>query len=56
MSVDLIEYYWDYGVYDIYKMCELVEQSLISEDDFKYITGLYYKAIKEQIKKEDALK
>lgn len=56
MSIDLIEYYWDYGVYDKEKMCELVEQKLISESDFKYITGLYYEAIKEQIKNGDALK
>ena len=52
ISIDLIEYYWDLGVFDQAKMCQLVEDNIISTEDFHYITRSHYYAIKEKIKKQ----
>ena len=52
ISLDLIEYYWDLKVYDKQKMCELVEDSIKSKDDFHYITRLEYDVIKEELDKK----
>lgn len=52
ISLDLIEYYWDLGVFDKSKMCQLVEDNIISTDDFHYITRFHYYAVKEQLKQK----
>lgn len=52
ISLDLIEYYWDLGVFDKLKMCQLVEDNIISTDDFHYITRSHYYVVKEQLKQK----
>lgn len=53
MGIYLLQYYWDNNIYDKDKMCELVEQKIISEEDFFNITRLRYNVIKNKNKKRD---
>lgn len=53
MGIYLLQYYWDNNIYDKDKMCELVEQKIISEEDFFNITRLRYSVIKKRNKKQD---
>lgn len=53
MGIYLLQYYWDNNIYDKNKMCELVKQKIISEEDFFNITRLRYNVIKNKNKKQD---
>lgn len=46
-SYDLIKYKFEMGVYSLEQMCEFVEQNLITEKDFHYITSYNYQGIKK---------
>ena len=53
MGIYLLQYYWDNKIYDKNKICELVEQGIISKEDFFNITRLRYDVIKKKNKKQD---
>lgn len=46
-SYYLIKYKFEMGVYSLEQMCEFVEQNLITEEDFHYITSYNYQGIKK---------
>lgn len=48
MGIYLLQYYWDNNIYDKQKMCKLVKQGIISEEDFFTITRLRYDIVKEK--------
>lgn len=56
MGIYLLQYYWDNNIYDKQKMCKLVKQGIISEEDFFTITRLRYDIVKEnENKKQDVI-
>ena len=46
-NYNLIKYKFEMGVYSLEQMCEFVEQNLITEEDFHYITSYNYQGIKK---------
>ena len=46
-SLDLVKFKWDAGVYDLSDMCILVDNHIITEEDFHTITRYNYYAVKE---------
>ena len=46
-NYNLIKYKFEMGVYSLEQMCEFIEQSLITEYDFHYITSYNYQEIKK---------
>lgn len=48
-SLNIIQFKWDCGVYDLRVMCDLVDNHRITEEQFHEITRKCYKVIKEQI-------
>ena len=46
-SYGLIRYKFKKGVYSLKQMCKLVEEGLLTEEEFKFITDYDYKGVKE---------
>lgn len=46
-SFNLIKYKFEMGVYSLEQMIKFVENSQITEEEFKFITSYNYKGIKE---------
>lgn len=44
----LIKYKFNKGVYSLEQMCEFVEDGLITEEEFHFITDYNYQAIKNR--------
>ena len=53
MGIYLLQYYWNNNIYDKKKMCKLVEQKVISKEDFFTITRIKYDMIKKENEKQD---
>ena len=44
----LIKFRYDYGVYSLKEMCELVNEGKITEEQFHFITTYDYKTIEKE--------
>lgn len=49
MSYGLIKYYFESGVFNLKKMVEQVDLKNITEEQFHFITGYSYRAIKGSV-------
>lgn len=42
LDFNLIKYYYEQGIFDKKKMCDLVNKNIITTKEFKEITGLIF--------------
>ena len=49
LSFNLIKYYYEQGIFDKKKMCDLVNENIIIKKEFKEITGLIFWVIYQEV-------
>ena len=48
MNFNTIKYFFETGVFDVYKVVEFVDNKVITEEEFHMITGYNYSGIKSK--------
>ncbi len=49
LDFNLIKYYYEQGIFDKKKMCDLVNKNIITTKEFKEITGLIFWVIYQEV-------